>query len=802
MKNAELTPLQRAAVVIKELRTELDLLRRAQSEPIAILGMACRLPGGIATPQAYWDVLANGVDTVTEVPPERWNVNEYYDSDLGPGTMNTKWGGFLDQVDQFDPEFFDLGEREAACMDPQQRLLLEVAWEAFEDAGIAPGGLAGSKTGVFIGICSPDYGGMHAIPPPRGNTGVSLSIAANRLSYWFDLTGPSFVVDTACSASLIALHLAAKSLRDRECNVAMAGGVNVTLSPTTTVAFAQAGMMAPDGRCKTFDAAADGYVRGEGCGLVVLKRLSDALKHGDRILALMLGSATNQDGRTNGLTAPKGSAQVDVVSAALANANVKASQISYVETHGTGTPLGDAVEVAALATALGRERDRSQCCVLGAAKTNIGHLESAAGIAGLIKVVLAMQHDAIPPVVHFRTLNPKIDMGNVSFSIPRTLTRWPVESGRRIAGLSSFSFGGSNAHLIIGEAPPSAQAVDSAGPPYILPLSAKSNASLTQLASRFAEWLEQQHPAPRLCDVSHTLGVGRTHFPLRLALIAGTPQDFASMLRKVAASEACVRSAHARPKKVAFVFDSAACMTKAYAHSLKTEPRLREVMKDYVHAAEEITGTSFEAILAGADDRSAGILAFCAQFAQARLLMSLAIAPAAVAGSGEGAWVAAALVGIASVKDAMLRSLGSGTQTSERLALPNGVASAGIAYATERGFVSAPTSLSFDAVEEAAGGKNDGRLLDVLRENGVDEVIRFGSVPVVEGAAAQPDANAREQIAGVVAELYLRGHPIDWAAWNRIHNPRKISLPTYAFNRHRCWLEPDEIRPPIQGYRA
>jgi len=426
--------------------------------PIAIIGLACRFPGA-GNADDYWRLLANGRDAISEVPPDRWPVDELFDPDPKvPGKMVTRWGGFLDEVDCFDASFFGISPREAENMDPQQRLLLEVSWDALEHAGLPLERIGGSAAGVFVGVSNADY--FLRSPPSFENidaylgTGSALSIAANRVSYAFDLRGPSAAVDTACSSSLVALHLACRSLQNHDCEMALAGGVNLILSPVWSLAFSKFGFMAADGRCKTFDARADGYVRGEGCGVVVLKRLDDAIADGDRILATIAGSAVNQDGRTAGLTAPNGLAQRRVVRDALHRAAVEPSDINYIEAHGTGTPLGDPIEVEALADVFGRGSDPDRRKIaIASVKTNIGHLEAAAGIASVIKVVLALRNEMIPPHLHFQTPNPNIPMHNTPFVIPTEPRPWPKGSGRRLAGVSSFGFGGTNAHVVLEEAP-------------------------------------------------------------------------------------------------------------------------------------------------------------------------------------------------------------------------------------------------------------------------------------------------------------------------------------------------------------
>jgi acyl transferase domain-containing protein/pimeloyl-ACP methyl ester carboxylesterase len=509
-------------------------------EAIAIIGMGCRFPGA-NHPKAFWDLISQQVDAITEVPPERWDVEALYDPRGGYGKMNTRWGGFLDHIDRFDAEFFGIAPREAIYLDPQQRLLLEVTWEALENAGQAVEQLAGSQTGVFVGISCSDYHQRLRQSYNEINaymaTGNAFSIAANRLSYLFDFHGPSMAVDTACSSSLVAAHLACQSLLRGESNLALAAGVNLLLSPELTVILSQARMMSPDGRCKTFDAKANGYVRGEGCGVVVLKRLADALTDGDPILALIRGSAINQDGRSNGLTAPNGLAQVKLIRQALANAGVEPGQISYVEAHGTGTSLGDPIEVEALGTVLAAGREPDNPCVVGSVKTNIGHLEAAAGVAGLIKLVLMLTHRQIPPNLHFHTPNPYIPFAQLPLRVPQQLEDWTARVEPPLAGISSFGFGGANAHMIL-EAAPTLQRCPSRlplEPPQarLLPLSARSPEALKALAQTYWFQLQAETLAPTatdLTDLCYTASVRRSHHAHRLSLAFETREQLLQSL--------------------------------------------------------------------------------------------------------------------------------------------------------------------------------------------------------------------------------------------------------------------------------
>lgn len=430
------------------------------SEPIAIVGMACRFPLS-PDPRAFWRLLRDGVDATRTVPPDRWDADALYDPDpQAPDTINTRRGAFLDRVDQFDPLFFGISPREAREMDPQQRLALELAWEALENAGIPPRSLSGSRAGVFMGVIFRDYADLHreVDAPVTSHTGpgTSLAIVANRISYLFGLRGPSLSVDTACSSSLVSVHLACQSLRDGECSLALAGGVNLILYPGIAVELTKFGGLSGDGRCKAFDARADGFARGEGAGMVVLKPLSRALADGDPIYALIRGGAVNNDGFSNGLTAPNPQAQVEVLTDACARAGVDPRRVQYVETHGTGTPLGDPIEARALAAVLCSGRDPERPLVIGSAKTNIAHQEGSAGIAGLIKLALAIHHRQIPPSLHFERPNPDIPFEELGLRVQTRLGPWPLEEGETpLAGVSSFGWGGTNAHLILeGPHPP------------------------------------------------------------------------------------------------------------------------------------------------------------------------------------------------------------------------------------------------------------------------------------------------------------------------------------------------------------
>jgi len=531
--------LQDAVLKIRELKARIDDLERGKNEAIAIIGLGCRFPSGINGPDDYWNFLTSGQNTVSEVPPDRWNVNGYFDSDPdAPGKISSRYGCFLENVDRFDAEFFGISPAEATSMDPQHRLLLEVSWEALENAGQSPDRLYGGQAGVFVGISGNDYSQLLSMRDEAEidshlGTGISHSTAAGRISHLLGLRGPSMAVDTACSSSLVATHLACQSLRSQECELALAAGVNLVLLPETSIYFSKAKLLSADGRCKTFAASADGVVRGEGCGVVVLKRLADAEADHDNILAVIRGSAVNHDGPSGGLTVPNGPVQQALIRQALDTAGVDPLDVSVVEAHGAGTLLGDAIELGALGEVYCRGRPPESPLIVASHKTNLGHLESAGGITGLIKIVLELQHGEIPPHLNFDQPNPNVAWDNLSLRIPTERIPWPGNGPSRftvsrVAGVSSFSFSGTNAHLVVGESPAAQTEPSSADPPlHLLTLSAKCQAALQELARRYADYLRD---AADFSDVCYTANKGRSHFEHRLAMVARSANDAAIKL--------------------------------------------------------------------------------------------------------------------------------------------------------------------------------------------------------------------------------------------------------------------------------
>ncbi|MEO1132296.1 MAG: type I polyketide synthase, partial [Cyanobacteria bacterium J06639_1] len=662
-----MSPLK-LALVSQQASAKLGLLK---SEPIAVVGMGCRFPGGANTPAAYWTLLREGKDAVCEVPRDRWDLERFYDPDPdAPGKMSTRYGGFLDGVRRFDAPFFGISPREALHLDPQQRLLLEVSWAALENANQTAEQLYSSSTGVFVGIATNDYskvilggGDLDAIDAYFG-TGNALSVAAGRLSYWLGLTGPCLSLDTACSSSLVAVHLACQSLRNRECEMALAGGVNLILSPETNVNFSKARMMAADGRCKTFDAAADGYVRGEGCGAIVLKRLAEAVADGDPVLGVIRGSAVNQDGPSGGLTVPNGPAQEALIREALANAFVSPEQVDYVEAHGTGTSLGDPIEVGALGAVFGSHHSAERPLHVGSVKTNFGHLEAAAGIAGLIKVLLALQHEAIPSHLHFQTPSPHIHWDGLPIQIPVRHQAWPSGDRRRLAGVSSFGFGGTNAHVVLEEAPTRPAAVaDVERPVHLLTLSAKSEAALVALADRYARDLRDR-PDDALANVSFTANSRRTLFPHRLGVVAATATEASDILHGFAAGddagEAAIAGHAISPPRVAALFSGQGSQYAGMGRELyDTQPTFRQALDRCDELLQDELEKPLLDVLFAVDSSLLNETAytqpalFAIEYAMFRLWTSWGLKPEAVMGHSVGEYVAACVAGVFSLEEGL-----------------------------------------------------------------------------------------------------------------------------------------------------
>ncbi|MEZ4867749.1 MAG: type I polyketide synthase [Caldilineaceae bacterium] len=899
---AQMSPLK-VALAAQQTADKLALLN---ADPIAIIGMSGRFPGADSLDD-YWQLLANGVDAIRETPPDRWDTDAYYSpAPDAPGKMYSRHGGFLSQIDGFDPYFFGLSAREASSLDPQQRLLLEVSWEALEHANLTPDTLFNSATGVFVGICAHDYYDQIFREPEQIDayfgTGNAHSVAAGRLSYILGLTGPNMAIDTACSSSLVALHLACQSLRYRESALALAGGVNLLIGPEMSINFSRARMLAPDGRCKSFDTAADGYGRGEGGGMVVLKRLADALAAGDRVYALIRGTAINQDGASGGLTVPSGPSQEAVIRQALENGGVEPEQVSYIEAHGTGTALGDPIEMGALGAVFGT--GRRQPLLVGSVKSNFGHLESAAGIAGLLKVVLSLQNQVIPPNVHFNTPNPAIPWAKLPIKVPTQPMPWP--DGRRIAGLSSFGFSGTNAHILLEEAPPPAPLSPTQEnierPLHLLTLSAKNEPALHALARRY----EQHLAIHTLADSSFTANTRRTHFHERLALVAPSAAAAREQLRDYLAGAAPrdVWRGRAGKPKVALLFTGQGAQYVGMGRELyETQPTFRQLIQycdEQLHTGDDFTPSLVSLLYAAPGDSASALLdqtaytqpaLFALEYALAKLWQAWGIQPAVMMGHSVGEYVAATLAGVFSLEDGLklIRARGQLMQrlpqqgemvavaASEAaclqaikpyphvaLAAINGPAN--VVLAGERQAVqevtrelsaqgircktltvshafhsplmrpmvadflnvardityAKPTLKIVSNVTGAIAGPEiaspdywvrhilqpvrfaDG--MSTLHHMGIDVFLEIGPKPTLLGMGRQclPDAGAAgawlpslregssdwQQMASSLAELYVRGAPVDWAGFEQDYAAARQSvvLPSYPWQRQRYWL--------------
>ncbi|WP_437494050.1 type I polyketide synthase [Sorangium sp. So ce1014] len=913
---------RRLVLYAHELSARVELLARAEREPIAIVGMGCRMPGGADSPEALWRLLRDGVDAIAEIPRDRWDIDAYYDPDPdAPGKMSTRWGGFLDDVNRFDASFFGISPREAAGMDPQQRLVLEVAWEALERANLPADGLLGSRTGVFIGIGTNDYlrRAQRLMPTPASinaylGTGNALSAASGRLSYVLGLQGPSMSIDTACSSSLVAIHLASQSLRAGDCTLALAGGVNLILEPDANIAFSRARMLAPDGRCKTFAASADGYVRSEGCGVLVLKRLSDARRDGDNVLAILRGSAVNQDGASSGLTVPSGPAQEAVVRAALERAGIEPSVVSYVEAHGTGTSLGDPIEVEALGAVLGAGRPPDRPLLIGSVKTNIGHLESAAGVAGVLKVVLSLLHRELPPHLHFVAPNPLIDWSKARISVPATGAPWLPVEGRRVAGVSSFGFVGTNAHVVLEEAPSLAEVKEAAAerPAQLLCISAKREGALRELAGKYAAHLES-HPEEQLGDVVFTAHTGRAHFAHRLSVVGASREEMQERLSTYARGEPAEQTEQGwveRPDgpRVAFLFTGQGAQYSGMGQELfATEPVFRRAIEECDALLRPHLERPLIEVLYAAEGQASPLdeteytqpALFAVEYALAAQWRAWGIEPFAVLGHSVGEYVAACVAGVFGLSEGLgliatrgrlMQALPKQGAMAALFADEATVAEAVEPYAAEASIaaVNGPSETvvsgargAVTAVVEALGARGvKSRWLNVshafhsplmapmveaferaaskvklglpqrklianvtgraareevtqagywashvrapvrflegiraLHEAGAEAFVEVGPSPVLsamgqrcvpEGAGVwlpslRPKRSDCAQMLESLGALYVRGAKVDFAGFDRGRARRKLVLPTYPFQRERCWIDPPPRSQPAQS---
>jgi acyl transferase domain-containing protein/NADPH:quinone reductase-like Zn-dependent oxidoreductase/SAM-dependent methyltransferase/acyl carrier protein len=910
--------LERAVRMIGEMQAKLDALEREKREPIAIIGMGCRFPGHATSPEAYWNLLRDGTDAIREVPLDRWDIDAFYDPDPDcPGKMYTRMGGFLEEVDKFDAYFFGMSARETLKTDPQQRLAAEVSWEAVEDAGINPRDLAGAQVGVFLGITNSDYAriveraGLESIDAYH-LTGNCLNFAAGRIAYLFGFRGPTLALDTACSSSGVSVHLACQSLRNRECNLALAGGVNLILSPEISITSTKARTLSPDGRCKTFDASANGYVRGEGCGIVVLKRLSEALADGDRIHAVIRGSAVNQDGATSGITVPNKAAQAEVIRQALERAGIEPNQVNYVEAHGTGTPLGDPIEVRALASVYSKGRSAERPLIIGTAKTNVGHLESAAGIAGLIKTVLSLKHRSIPPHLHFKKLNPAISLDDIPAVIPVQPMSWPGTNRARVAAVSSFGGSGTIVHTIVEEAPEASPAVESnVRTSQLFCVSAKDSTALRALAEQYESRLADL-PTDSLADVCYTADTGRAHFNHRLAIVSATPAELRERLAAYREGEDCVGQSHhecsmSQKPKVAFLFTGQGGQYVNMARTLYNgEPVFRDILDRCDELLRPHLPKSLRSVLYPEQGESTPlhetqythVAMFAVQYGLAALWRSWGVEPSLVMGHSVGEIVAATVAGQMSFEDGLklmrergrlMQSLPATGMMASLLADEQRVAAAispfrdrvsiaaingpestvisGERLAVEATLrqlentgtqvkvlkvsnafhsplvepvlaefeeaakevqYSAPQLPLFSSMRLEMVGRNNlldaaywrhnlrntvrfssaiGKLYEqgyrVFVEMGPSPIlVRMGSqcVPVGEGTwlpSLREDRDNWQQMLETLGQLYVNGVDVNWPGFYQNRRARKVTLPTYPFQRERHWVDSP---PPSQSH--
>ena len=656
-------------------------LHSTAREGIAIIGIGCRFPGGVNDTESFWRLLEEGREGVCDVPVDRWNVERFYDAEAGiVGKTIARRGGFIDGIDQFDPQFFGISPREAPYIDPQQRLLLETAYEAIEDAGLVLDLEQGTDMGVFVGISHNDYQGLQHTSTDRAGisahtpTGSAHSIAANRISYCLNLTGPSIALDTACSSALTAVHVACEHILAGHCKTAMAGGVTVMITPDGFIGFSQAGMLSPEGKCKAFDASANGFVRGEGAGMVLIKKLSEAIADGDPIHAVILGSAVNQDGHTNGISLPSPQAQARLVRDACRNAGVDPSAVGYVEAHGTGTAVGDPIEAHALAEALCVDRPADSPLIVGSVKTNLGHLETASGVAGLVKVALVLKHARIPASLHFVTPNPNIDFEGLKLRVPITNEAFPDSEKALIAGINSFGFGGANAHVVLKQAPPvlasCVACIDHTDRAWPLMLSARSEESLRMAAWSLSTWLDDHSKmngsSPLLPDLTYMLGARRNHHSHRLTITARTVGEMVLELNGFSTGQAgpTVRTAFTprteKAARVVFVMSGQGPQWFGMGRELmRHEPVFKRMMEACAEAMkpwakfslfEELARAEADAQMQRTEISQPAI--FAMQMSLAALWQSWGVQPSAVVGHSVGEIAAACVAGILTLDQA------------------------------------------------------------------------------------------------------------------------------------------------------
>ncbi len=824
----ELTPLQQALLTIEKLQKKLAAVTPIERDAIAIIGMACRFPGGANSPARFQELLWGAGEALKEIPADRRALQGLYDPEPSkPGKLYMRRGAFVDEVDRFDAEFFRISRREAEGMDPQQRFFLEVSWEALENAGLPPHQLVGTRTGVFAGVHAKDYafvtgGGLEKVGP-HYSTGVDASYVAGRLSYLLGLEGPSMAVDTACSSSLAAVHLACQSLRTDESTLAIAGGVKLILSPQLSVFLSKAGALSPSNRCRAFDRDADGMVQGEGCGVVILKRLRDAVRDGDRILATIRGTAMNHDGASGGLTVPNVRAQEALYRLALQRAGIEPGQVDYLEAHGTGTRLGDPIELEGVSRVYGVSRPPERPLWIGSVKPNIGHTEAAAGIAGLIKAVLVLQAGEVPPSINFEHPTPEFAWESSGLAVPRERTPLMGKASPHRVAVSSFGMSGVNAHALVEAYREAAPAHSEAGP-YLLPISARGEPALRELAGAWLKQLSEQS-ATRLQDCCFTAGAGRSHHDQRLALVARTPEELRSILRAAAegrGGEGIFRgqSKAAGGREAIFVFGDGESGADGLVRELLGREAFRSQAEQVDAVLRQVAGWSViehvERGHAGSSEgdaagrRSMVLLAF--QIALAEMWRSCGVEPAAVAGYGTGELAAAVVTGLLTLEEAVRLSL----RLPAAQPIHSRPAKCPFLSIAEEEWIGAGATVSADHWVKRQSSKAHLELAaEHLLEQNATAFLQFSCDPSLgeelEAAAqrrsrkvlilrASPaGGEAWHGVLSSVARLYCAGVPVRFESL--YPGARKTVVPTYPWQRERFWWdgerEPAKVEPVV-----